>query len=61
MLGVPIGASKDEIAAAYRGLAKRYHPDLLGDASPDAQRLGADRMAEANVALATLRHLHRGP
>ena len=28
VLGVPQGASDDEIKAAYKRLAKKYHPDL---------------------------------
>lgn len=28
VLGIPKGASKDEIKAAYRKLAKQYHPDV---------------------------------
>lgn len=30
-LGVPVGATDDDIARAYRDLAKRHHPDLAGD------------------------------
>lgn len=33
ILGVPPGASTDEIKAAYRALVKRHHPDAGGDPS----------------------------
>jgi hypothetical protein len=50
ILGVPAGASSEELTAAYRRLAKRLHPDHAG---ADAQ--AARRMAEVNLAYAVLR------
>jgi hypothetical protein len=49
ILGVQPGASRDEVQAAYRRAAKRWHPDR--DASPAAAR----RMAEVNAAWEALR------
>ncbi|HEX7301170.1 MAG TPA: J domain-containing protein [Solirubrobacteraceae bacterium] len=49
VLGVTPDASADEVAAAYRRLAKRWHPDRSG-----AQR-DAARMAEINAAYDLLR------
>lgn len=38
ILGVPANASSDQIKAAYRQLAKRYHPDFnRGDAQAEAR------------------------
>src|SRR4051794_41612541 len=48
-LEVPPGATPEEIAAAYRRLAKRWHPDRGGGAP------AAARMAEINVAYDVLR------
>lgn len=48
VLGVAPGASPDEVAAAYRELAKAWHPDRRGSD-------GEDRMAEINVAYELLR------
>ena len=48
VLGVAPGASPDEVAAAYRELAKAWHPDRRGEA-------GEDKMAEINVAYELLR------
>ncbi len=45
VLGVSKGASEDEIKAAYRRLAKKYHPDL-NPGDPTA----AQRMNEVNQA-----------
>ena len=49
VLGVPPGASPEEVAAAYRRLAKRWHPDRAPD------RGAAGRMAEINAAYDLLR------
>ncbi|MBR5870003.1 MAG: DnaJ domain-containing protein [Clostridia bacterium] len=45
VMGIPRGATQTEITAAYKSLAKKYHPDLHpGD------DLSAKRMAEINEA-----------
>jgi DnaJ domain len=49
VLGVAPNASADEVAAAYRSLAKRWHPDRAE--GPQATR----RMAEINAAYDLLR------
>ncbi len=53
VLGVVPGASPDEIKAAWRGLARQHHPDLIGD-DPEAARRATRRMAEINTAYAAL-------
>jgi hypothetical protein len=49
VLGVPPGAPPEKVSAAYRELAKRWHPDRRGGAD------AAARMAEINVAYDVLR------
>jgi hypothetical protein len=49
VLGLPPTATPQQIAAAYRRLAKEWHPDRGG--GPDAER----RMAEINAAYDVLR------
>lgn len=44
VLGLAPGASDDEVKAAYKRLAKKYHPDL--NPSPEAE----ERMKEINAA-----------
>ncbi|VAX42009.1 Chaperone protein DnaJ, partial [hydrothermal vent metagenome] len=44
ILGVPRSATADEIKAAYRKLARQYHPDV--SKAPDAEK----RFAEAQEA-----------
>jgi curved DNA-binding protein CbpA len=53
LLGVPPTASVDEIQAAYRRLAKAYHPDLNAGSSS-----AAARMARVNVAKTVLLDPH---
>jgi hypothetical protein len=48
-LDLPPGASPEEVASAYRSLAKRWHPDRGGGAA------AAARMAEINAAYDVLR------
>lgn len=54
VLGVPASATDAELAAAYRELAKEWHPDRRGEA-------GVQRMAEINVAYELLRAGARRP
>ncbi|MDP9400586.1 MAG: J domain-containing protein, partial [Actinomycetota bacterium] len=49
VLGVPPDAAPDELAEAYRRLARRWHPDRGG--GPEAHR----RMAEVNAAYDAVR------
>lgn len=48
VLGVPRGADRERVKAAYRELAKKYHPDQYAD-SPLAE-LANEKMQEINEA-----------
>ena len=52
VLGVPYDANDVEIVAAYRSLARIYHPDIFGDA-------GTARMSVINAAFDQLRDRRR--
>jgi molecular chaperone DnaJ len=51
ILGVPRGASKDDIKRAYRRLAKKYHPDLNKDNAKAAEEM-FKKVSEAYEVLA---------
>jgi DnaJ domain len=53
VLGIEPGATATQIKAAWRKLARRHHPDLIGD-DPAASRVATRQMAEINEAYAAL-------
>lgn len=55
VLGVPAGATKVEITATYRRLARTYHPDKTVSFDPEFRDLADKRMKDVNAAYAKLR------
>lgn len=55
ILGLRANASQDEIATAYRKMARMYHPDKVSHLAPEFQVLAERRMKEINAAYAELR------
>ncbi len=60
-LGVARGASKDQISAAYRKLARAHHPDKVANESPRVRDDSERRMKEINAAYSLLRRSGNGP
>jgi preprotein translocase subunit Sec63 len=54
VLGVEPGATRDEIAQAYRDQMKRYHPDRVADLGDDLRRLAHEKAVEIQRAYAEL-------
>jgi len=50
VLGVPADASPEEIKAAYRELANRYHPDKVSHLGEEFQALAESRFKEIQAA-----------
>lgn len=56
ILGVPEGASQEDIRAAYRQLAAQYHPDKLAHLGEEFQILAEQKFKAIQSAYDTLRH-----
>jgi DnaJ-domain-containing protein 1 len=54
-LGVSADASSTEISAAYRRLARKFHPDKVASLEPEVRIYSEQRMKEINAAYAELR------
>jgi hypothetical protein len=54
ILGIKAGASRAEAHAAYRRLARRWHPDLHAG-NPEAERLAEEHMKALNQAYRAIR------
>jgi hypothetical protein len=50
VLGLEVGASPEEISAAYRRLAKMYHPDRVADLGPEFAEIAERKMKQINAA-----------
>jgi hypothetical protein len=55
ILGVSVGATSVQITAAYRQMAKMYHPDRLAHLAPEFVELAEARMKEINAAFEVLK------
>ncbi|HEX9922681.1 MAG TPA: J domain-containing protein [Anaerolineae bacterium] len=50
ILGIEPTASKEDIASAYRSMAKKYHPDTVANMAPEFRELAEQRMKAINAA-----------
>lgn len=50
LLGVAATSTREQIRAAYRKMASRYHPDRMARGVAHEQKLASDRMASINEA-----------
>lgn len=61
LLGLPEGASPQEVTRAYRSLVKVTHPDVTGRSDPDAGRRFAALTEAYRLLTSTDRTLPAGP
>ncbi|MGC2235440.1 MAG: DUF4236 domain-containing protein [Pyrinomonadaceae bacterium] len=55
VLEIRVGATKEQIIAAYREQVKSYHPDKVVQTSPKIAKLAEEKMKEINLAYQTLK------
>src|ERR687890_1520931 len=55
VLGVPLGASRQEVSQAYKKLAFIHHPDRVAGMGSEPRQCAEERMKEINAAYAELR------
>jgi cold shock CspA family protein len=55
VLGVEVGASEDDVVAAYRRMAQMYHPDKVANLGPELKELADRKMREINAAYEALK------
>ena len=58
ILGVSPTATDDEIKAAYRALARKYHPDKYRDT--DLSEMAGEKMKEINAAYDEVQKIRAG-
>src|SRR5918995_7354236 len=55
VLGVPLGASRQEVSQAYKKLAFMHHPDRAAGMGAEAREYSEERMKEINAAYSEIR------
>lgn len=55
ILSIEIGSTAEQIVAAYRQMAKMYHPDRVANLAPEFIELAEERMKEINAAYEVLK------
>jgi DnaJ-domain-containing protein 1 len=61
VLGLGAGASPVEIAAAYKRMARTYHPDKVANEPLEVREESERRMKEINAAYSLLKRRGNGP
>lgn len=59
VLGLDLHCTKDQASAAYRNLARKYHPDLVAGLDTALREIANERMKEINVAYGEIRSLNQ--
>ena len=55
VLGLGAGATPQEISAAYKRMARTYHPDKVAGETPEVREFAEEKMKEINAAYSELK------